>query len=232
MDAPGFMVPGPHTLGKRVCIPYRSLDRVKPYVAAITAAGAEAVAQSVSGPISLAGFDGLVLTGGTDVETSQYGEQPAPEVDAPDRERDQAEWRLLEEAEARDLPVLAICRGLQLVNVYRGGTLTQHLGSPRHDTDFADKSTVAHEVVLSPQSSSYRIYQTSRFPVNSRHHQAVGKLGSGLSVSAWDNEDETIVEGLEDPSRKFLICVQWHPEDQSPVNALQRRLFTAFVQSL
>src|SRR5436305_1373711 len=133
---------------KRVLIPYRHQSKLKAYESAVLAGGMEPVAAPATGELSLAGFDGLLLMGGTDVNPQLYGEMPRPEVDQPDDQRDRSEWRLIGDALELDLPILAICRGLQLLNVHHGGTLIQHLASPKHDTEFEDKSTVAHEIII------------------------------------------------------------------------------------
>ncbi len=233
MEAPGFMVTGSvRATKKRVCIPYRHAERVRPYVAAMEAARVDVLACPVDQAVSLEGMDGLLLTGGTDINPKLYGQAANEYVDVPDDQRDEVEWQLLESALVRDLPVLAICRGMQLLNVQRGGTLLQHLGLPRHDTEFADKSTVAHEVALQPGSRLAEIVGAERLSVNSRHHQAVDRLGARLALAAWDVQDPAIVEGYEDPSRRFLVGVQWHPEDQAPGHAQHRRLFEAFAASL
>ncbi len=215
---------------KRVLIPYRHSSRLKPYVEAVQAGGLEAVPVSVGESPKINGSHGLLLMGGTDVNPKLYGEAARPEVDQPDDERDNVEWRLIDEALQRDLPVLAICRGMQLLNVHQGGTLIQHLALPKHDTEFEDKGTVAHEVVLEPQSQLAEIAGTMRLAVNSRHHQAVNSLGKGLQISARDSEDGTI-EALEEPDRSFVVAVQWHPEDQTLRYPEQRKLFKRFAQA-
>jgi putative glutamine amidotransferase len=173
---------------------------------------------------------GLLLMGGTDVNPKLYGASPEPQVDEPDDERDAVEWRLINEALERDLPILAICRGMQMLNVHHGGSLRQHLGSPRHDTEFEDKSTIAHEVAVEPESHLAAITGSIRLRVNSRHHQAVDRLGEGLRISARDPEDDTI-EALEQPNRRFLVAVQWHPEDQVFTEPEQRKLFERFAKA-
>src|SRR5689334_3125173 len=120
-------------MSNRVLIPYRHASKVRAYEDAVRAGGMEPVALSVSEPVPLAGMDGLLLMGGTDVEPSRYGAEPAPETDEPDDERDAVELSLLDTALKLDLPVFAICRGLQILNVYHRGTLIQHLPGGRHD---------------------------------------------------------------------------------------------------
>jgi putative glutamine amidotransferase len=215
---------------KRVLIPYRHLNKLKPYMEAVQAGGLEAVPISVSESPRINGFHGLLLMGGTDVNPKLYGETARPEVDRPDDERDEVEWRLLDEALWTDLPILAICRGMQLLNVHQGGTLIQHLELPRHDTEFKDKGTVAHEVIVEPQSRLAQIAGETRLAVNSRHHQAVKSIGKGLQISARDLEDGTI-EALEGSDRNFVIAVQWHPEDQVPWRPEQMNLFKRFAQA-
>ena len=216
---------------KQVCIPYRHPDKVKPYVAAVRAAGLEPQAVSVDQQPQLGDAAGLVLTGGTDIGTALYGQQPVEQTEPSDEERDRVEWRLSDEALERDVPILAICRGLQLLNVHHGGTLIQHLASTRHDPELEDKSAIAHQVLLEPESHLAQILEELQVGVNSRHHQAVDRIGEGLRVSARDSEDGRVIEGLEQPNRKFVIAVQWHPEDQAPGSVVQRRLFERFARA-
>jgi putative glutamine amidotransferase len=215
---------------RSVLIPYRNPAKLKPYEDAIRAVGLEPSSTFVLKPPTLNSIAGLVLMGGTDVNPKLYGASPAPEVDEPDDERDAVEWRLIDEAMERDLPILAICRGMQMLNVHHGGSLHQHLGSPKHDTEFEDKSTIAHEVIVEPESHLAEIVGSNRLRVNSRHHQAVDRLGEGLRVSARDSEDETI-EAFEQPNRRFVIAVQWHPEDQVLRQPEQHKLFERFARA-
>ncbi|MGH9581990.1 MAG: gamma-glutamyl-gamma-aminobutyrate hydrolase family protein, partial [Bryobacteraceae bacterium] len=190
----------------------------------------EPVAQVADGPLSLDGFDGLMLLGGSDVNPSRYGEKAAPETAGIDDGRDAAEMDLIDQALARALPVLAICRGLQILNVYHGGTLIQHLGSELHKPDFEDRANAAHEVAIQPDTLLARIAGTSRWEVNSRHHQAAGNAGAKLRISARA-EDGTI-EALERPDKPFVLAVQWHPEDQFMKDREQFKLFTSFAEAL
>jgi len=156
--------------------------------------------------------DGIIFSGGGDVDPGRYGADPHPATDAPRPERDDAELALLTAALARDLPVLAVCRGSQVLNVALGGDLVQHLPERvghedhRHTPgQFAD-----HDVDVSPDSRLGSILG-ERAPVKSHHHQGYGRLGRGLVEVAWA-EDGT-VEGLEDPSKRFALGVLWHPEE-------------------
>ena len=169
-------------------------------------------------------MDGLVLSGGGDVDPTLYGDDPHPATGGVKPERDVAEVGLLEAALARDMPVLAVCRGSQLLNVVRGGDLVQHLpevvGDEKHKEtagEFAD-----HQVTLDSDSRVGALLG-ERTPVKSHHHQGFGQLGEGLRESARA-EDGTL-EALEDPSRRFTLGVLWHPEAGEDM-----RLFEALVE--
>lgn len=214
----------------RVLIPFRHPHKVTPYADAVRAQGAQVTTTLVSKSPTISGFDGLLLMGGTDVNANRYAPSTASENDEPDDERDDVEWRLIDEALEADIPILAICRGLQLLNVHHGGTLRQHLGLPRHDVESKDKGAPAHQVTLEPESHLAQIYGETHLQVNSRHHQAVDQVGQGLRIAARDEEFQ-IVEALEQPARRFVLGVQWHPEDQVQSSEEQRRLFQRFVEA-
>jgi putative glutamine amidotransferase len=217
---------------KRVLIPFRNAKKVIPYAEAARSGGAEPVTASVEQKLSLAGFCGLLLMGGTDVNPARFGAAPRPETDPPDDERDEAELALIHEAIEQDLPIFGICRGLQILNVYHGGTLVQHLeASARHDPEKDDHSGPAHEVAFVPASKLAQIAAAATWQVNSRHHQAVLKLGPSLHVAARDVEDGT-VEGIERHDKRFMLAVQWHPEDQTKKQPQQLRLFEGFAAAL
>jgi putative glutamine amidotransferase len=157
-------------------------------------------------------LDGIVFSGGSDVDPARYGAEPHPETDEPRRERDEAELALLTAALERDMPVLAVCRGSQVLNVALGGDLVQHLpdelGDERHrhtPGEFAD-----HEVAVKPDSRLGGILG-DRAPVKSHHHQGYARIGRGLVEVAW--ADDGTVEGLEDPTKRFALGVLWHPEE-------------------
>ena len=217
---------------KRVLIPFRHPKKLDPYVAAARAGGMEPVTADVSGAIRLDGVQGLLLMGGTDVNPACYGSEPWPQTEPPDDRRDAVELKLIEEALDRDLPVLAICRGLQLLNVYYGGTLIQHLPSAdRHDIAVEDKAAPAHEVSIEEASLLGEIAAVPAWRVNSRHHQAADRIGTGLRVVARDAADGT-VEALEAPENRFVLAVQWHPEDQVFAYPEQLKLFERFREEL
>jgi len=219
-------------MAKRVLIPYRNEKKVKPYAAAARAGGADPVTASVEDKLSLAGFAGLLLMGGTDVNPARFAATPHKETDPPDDQRDEAELALIHEAIERDLPVFGICRGLQILNVYHGGTLVQHLEAvARHDPEKDDHSGPAHEVAFVPQTKLAEIAAAPVWHVNSRHHQAVLKLGHNLHIAARDLDDGT-VEGIERSDKRYVVAVQWHPEDQTQKHPEQLRLFESFAAAL
>jgi putative glutamine amidotransferase len=172
---------------------------------------------------TLAFADGLVFAGGPDIDPDHYG-AVASDVTAPlSPERDVAELALMRAALRAEVPVLGVCRGMQLLNVAYGGSLEQHLpdvvGHDGHRT--RPGSFDLHPVRIAPDSRVGAILGT-RATVSSGHHQGIGVVGDGLTVSA--RADDGSVEGLEDPARTFAIGVLWHPEEGD-----DRRLFSALV---
>lgn len=220
-------------MSKRVLIPYRVKDKAGPYETAVRDAGMEPVLKEADGALCLDGVQGLLLTGGTDVSPQMYGEQPAPETDRTlDLQRDRAEAALIAEALHRNLPIFAICRGLQILNVQHGGSLIQHLNtSNRHKQKRPDPSIPIHPISIKPGTKLREIAGVESWEVNSRHHQGAGNVGVGLIVSAMDPVDG-VIEGLERPDKRFVVAVQWHPEDQIATDERQRKLFHAFREAL
>jgi len=203
-----------------------------PYEEALRAAGIELLVLSPAEAEEIDGFDGLVLMGGSDVNPSRYGEPAHPMTQPPDDARDEVESLLIADALERDLPLLAICRGLQILNVELGGSLVQHLDERLgHRVRGADKSRPVHEAEIVPGTRLAAIFgEPLTVTVNSRHHQAAGRLGDGLVISAR-SKDETI-EGLERPDKRFVVAVQWHPENQAVNDERQAGLFRAFARAL
>ena len=167
-------------------------------------------------------LDGLLFIGGSDIDPSMYGATPHPETTRIRPQRDRAEAPLLARALERDVPVLAICRGMELLNVVRGGTMEQHV--PDRSTSVshkvADDAYVKHEVSIKPDSRLGGLLGESTW-VHSHHHQAPEVIGEGLVEVAWALDDT--VEGIEDPSKTFVVGVLWHPEegdDPAVFNAL------------
>lgn len=166
---------------------------------------------------ALAAVRGLVLSGGVDVHPGRYGAVPHPTLDDPDLGRDAAELALLEAARARRLPILAICRGVQLLNVALGGTLYQDLPS-EHPSDVVHQDKDArHAIRIEPGTLTHRTLGVDRCIVNSRHHQAIRALAPGLVATAW--ADDGVIESVElaDRAAPWLLGVQWHPEDSDEV---------------
>lgn len=171
---------------------------------------------------TLDALDGLVLSGGADVDPAQYAEDLHPMTTGLHPQRDEAELMLLEAALAREMPVLAICRGMQVLNVFRGGSLHQHLPElVAHDGHREARGTFSeHDVRVATGSRTAAIIGHEA-RVLSSHHQALERIGDGLDAVAWA-EDGT-VEAVEDP-RQFAIGVLWHPEEGE-----DKRLFEALV---
>jgi gamma-glutamyl-gamma-aminobutyrate hydrolase PuuD len=215
---------------KRVAVTYSNEKKVPPYADALRLAGVDPLLVSPANAIvSLDGVDGLMLSGGTDLNPSLYGQNLDPQSEHSDDERDALELRLLREALERDLPVLAICRGLQLFNIaHSGGSLVQHIDG--HAVRGGDPSLPAHTVRVEPGTILEQILGPGEHPVNSRHHQAAAAVGSGLRLSAF--APDGTIEGLERPDRRFAVAVQWHPEDQVRAFPEQLRLFQAFAAAL
>jgi len=169
-------------------------------------------------------LDGLVLSGGSDLDPASYGQELHPETKGVIEERDRAELALLHGALERDMPVLAVCRGSQILNVGLGGDLVQHLpevvGHDDHKHtpgEYAD-----HDVSVDPGTRLGSLLG-DRAPVKSHHHQGFGRIGSGLREAA--HAEDGTVEALEDPSHRFALGVLWHPEAGEDM-----RLFEAFVE--
>lgn len=214
---------------KRVGLTASQSNKAAPYADALRMVGLEPVLSFASWPARIGKMDGLLLSGGSDVNPALYGEEPDPRTEPPEDVRDRMELDLLSQAVARDMPVLAICRGLQLLNVAQGGTLRQHMEG--HVQRPANPGTPSHRVRVVGGSRLAQIVGTDLLPVNSRHHQAVKQVGRGLTVSALAENDET-VEGLELEAARFVIAVQWHPENQADQSERQLALFEALATAL
>jgi putative glutamine amidotransferase len=197
------------------------------YVRAVEQAGGRALLVPPSSEAveeTLDALHGLLLSGGADIDPASYGSEPHPETDDVRPERDRAELALLEAALARDMPVLAVCRGSQVLNVALGGDLVQHLpevvgheGHKQLPGVFAD-----HDVDVLPETKLHEVLG-ERAPVKSHHHQGYGRLGEGLREAA--RAEDGTVEAIEDPSRRFALGVLWHPEEGEDAT-----LFTALVE--
>ncbi|MEP6715617.1 MAG: gamma-glutamyl-gamma-aminobutyrate hydrolase family protein [Terriglobia bacterium] len=215
-----------------VLVVYRELEDGRRYADALELVGGDPLLAEATAGLSLGAAGGLLLTGGSDVNPALYHEMAQPETDTPDDERDAVEGHLIDEALTRGLPVFAICRGMQILNAHLGGTLTQHLATTAfHRRRTEDRGLPAHAVAIAPGTLLATIAGTSEWQVNSRHHQAVARLAPGLSACARSEDDQTI-EAVEMPGRRFVLAVQWHPEDQALRDPEQRKLFQSFVNAL
>ena len=170
-------------------------------------------------------LSGIVLSGGPDLHPTAYGRDEHPELGPTEPDLDRFELSLVRRADARRLPTLGVCRGAQVLNVARGGTLHQHLPGHRQ-SEPGDRTT--HDVRLGARSTVGSLLGRTALDVNSFHHQAVDRLGDGLRVCG--RSDDGIVEAIEDPRRDFVVGVQWHAECLVD-DPTHRRLFAALVDA-
>ncbi|KFF60958.1 glutamine amidotransferase [Cryobacterium sp. MLB-32] len=203
------------------------------YVQAVTRAGGIAVLlppQPVNTAIAdrvLAGLDGLIITGGRDVDPARYGAQPHPATDHPQRDRDLWETELLRRALEQDLPFLGICRGAQVLNVALGGTLHQHLPDIVGNTGYqvGGGTFTQLSVDIDPHSRLHALVGEDRLAVPVYHHQSIDRVADGLVVSAIT--EHGIIEAVEVTTKAFALAVQWHPEE----SAEDLRLFAGLVDA-
>lgn len=208
-----------------------SADKVEPYLRALRELGASYTALTPDKAQTIAGLTGLLVTGGgKDVDPALYGQQPHPETAGPpDVNRDRMEVALITGALAAGLPLLCICRGMQMFNVVRGGTLNQHI--PEHKLHRVKpppdrRHEPVHTVHIQPGTRLAEILGPVEHPVNSRHHQAVDQVGKGLVVSA--RAPDGVIEAVEFPEHPFAVGCQWHPEESVLTNPGDRKILEAF----
>jgi len=206
------------------------------YLKAVEDAGGSPFA--IQAPQELDGLDGaagLLLTGGGDVAPRRYGRPVHPALGPVDEERDELELALVAEAMERDLPILAICRGMQVMVVACGGSLWQDLPSELPHSvghgrgagrSAGTSKRASHSVTLSPGTLAANACGVMEFEVNSSHHQAAQLIGGGLVISGW--APDGIAEAVELPGARFVLGVQWHPEDMLG-RAEQARVFSVFI---
>lgn len=209
--------------------PMPSTVQVVAYANGVLAAGGQpAILPStaeIPGDI-LQRFDGLLLTGGGDVDPRLYGEEPIDSVYDVSEIRDDFETELYRDAVLRGLPILATCRGMQLVNVIHGGTLVQEVHPERGHWQTGPCYEPWHEVQLEPGSELARVAGGEKMAVNSYHHQGIGRLGAGLRIVGRDGE---VIEAIES-AESNLIGVQWHPEHMFEFHPAQMALFEDLVK--
>jgi gamma-glutamyl-gamma-aminobutyrate hydrolase PuuD len=195
------------------------------YADAVAEAGGEPVLLPTGAATAdvVARLDGLILAGGADIDPARYGSVPGPRTTVVRPDRDAAELAVLSAALDRDLPLLAICRGMQLLNVALGGDLVQHLPDVEkagvHDPGAGLYQR--RDVHTQPGSAVGRLLGTT-VPVACHHHQALSRIAPELTASAW--AEDGVVEAVEAVDRRFCLAVQWHPEEGE-----DRRLFAALV---
>jgi len=234
----------------RIVVAFLEEDKVGAYLAPLADCGVAATDLVLASPARTAGVDlaavvadadGLLLTGGDDIQPCLYRQarRAGAGLDPPSAERDQLEWDLLAAAEARRLPVLGVCRGLQMLNVYCGGTLHQDIeletGLPGHacfvSAGFA-RDHLAHDVEPTGADHPFaeRLRRHGRFPVNSRHHQAVAELGAGLVATA--RAPDGLVEALAHGAGGWWArAVEWHPENLTARHPVHLELHADFVEA-
>ena len=211
---------------RAVALPYAYVDAV------LRAGGQPVIVNDARDPKELlARVDALVLTGGPDVDPQHYHEDAHPSVYGVDAADDDFECALAEAATVRSVPTLAICRGIQVLNVARGGTLFQHIaddpGVAPHGQPGVAGGARQHEVTLDADSLLAEVMDTTTVTASCHHHQALARLGEGLRVVGRANDK--IIEAVE-LDGAFMLAVQWHPEDTAADDPAQQRLFDALVR--
>ena len=212
--------------------PFRKYMQSK-YTASLRRAGAKAVwikTDDLDKAIEqMLQCDGLLLSGGEDIDPKRYGQAVTEKCGKIVAQRDHAEMKMLEAYLSTGKPILGICRGEQLLNVFFGGTLHQdikEISTCNHD-DYPHKDLGNHTVTIAGGSKLAQIMRQNQLRVNSLHHQAVDKPGDGLIVGAVS--EDGIIESIEHATHRFCIGVQWHPEHMVGFSKRQRRIFDAFV---
>lgn len=222
------------TIGITMTIDDKGFFSLRPeYARAVEKAGGVPLLLAPGSPAKavLDRLDGLLLSGGSDIDPTLYGQAPHP-TSQWKRERDDFELALTHGALERDVPVLAICRGQQVLNVAAGGTLVQDIPSQQphagpHYPKGVDRWHIAHEVDVLPGTRLREILGQDVLAVNSFHHQAVDALAPGLRLAARGRDG--IVEAIESPNHRFVIGVQWHPEAMWNREPDHQELFRGFI---
>lgn len=207
------------------------------YVEAVIAAGGLPVILPGSGNIKkaapyLKAVKGLILAGGGDVDPAYFNEEPHPNLGEITPNRDRFEIMLIKSALRMNMPILGICRGIQVLNIACGGSVMQHIPAvvkkPLKHSQAAPRDHATHRIFIDKSSILAQILQTNVMRVNSFHHQAVGNPGMGFNISAISNDG--VIEAIEHPKYRFVLGVQWHPECMFIKDKASRLLFKAFVK--
>lgn len=236
MTKPCILVTGSTCIHATYGMPMSALGQR--YLDALRSAGAEPLILPPDTPPEdaaslLARADGVLLSGGGDLDPARYGGRPHPKVYDVHPQRDALELTLARLAVERSMPLLGICRGIQVLNVALGGTLYEDLATQKphalpHRRDPRNERTLlAHEVTVEPESRLAAILGVTRLPVNSLHHQGIRDLAPGLRATA--HAPDGLVEGVEVPGHPFALAVQWHPEWLYDADPRMAALFRAFV---
>lgn len=183
-------------------------------------------------PELVKGLDGMLFSGGPDVDPKFYDMEMWPECGTPTLERDEIELELFRLVYPTGMPIFGICRGVQLINVAMGGTLVQHvpkLYGNVHQQD-SDQPPFSHKICLIPETRVSRIFGDLTFPVDSYHHQSVARLGEGLVISAYS--EDGVTEAVELPGDRFLVGLQWHPEKTLGLDEYSFKPFCAFREAV
>lgn len=200
--------------------------------------GEEAGGEAIDLPgidVSIPSLDGLILTGGLDIDPQRYGETPGKWTKVAEQKRDEYEIGLVTAAMDADLPVLAICRGSQVLNVAAGGRLLQNIESSNHRADYKAEGYPSswHDIRLEPGSRLHELFGTDEIQVNSRHHQGVLAETIAPGLRSVGTSPDGIIEAFESNTHRWVVGVQWHPERSEPehphVAPQQQALFSAFV---
>ena len=178
-------------------------------------------------------MSGLILSGGPDIHPKSYHERPLPELGEVDEELDRMELEIAKMAFQKDLPILAICRGIQVLNVSRGGTLYQDIPTQLQDSinhlQHVDKTIQTHTVCIEEKTLLHHTLRRKEIWVNGRHHQAIKDLAPDFVVGA--RAKDGVIEAIEDPSMRFVLGVQWHPEGMWEKDPYSRKLFRVFIRA-
>ncbi|WP_201352619.1 gamma-glutamyl-gamma-aminobutyrate hydrolase family protein [Hydrogenimonas urashimensis] len=174
-------------------------------------------------------MDGLLITGGIDIDPETYGGSEHPSIVRSDPKRDAMELALMKRAKEQKVPIMGICRGMQLINLFYGGTLHPHIHDLELDYPHPNTPLPLRTVTIEQQSRLYGIVGTSVLRVNALHHQAVDIIGAGLQKAAHDRNG--IVQAIESKEDPFVLGLQWHPEFM-PYAWHSRKIFSAFAEAV